>query len=140
MLSLIVLFSMESSVANVYETFIAQHITRWDQVSDLIAALAKKFPACKYPRTNRDSNNRVLKMLESFMNVASGNRPKEILVDLLNGCTRKKLRKQINEAFGSSSLTIDNLKEMINQCSVRELQNTTSAEATRFNILQAIVH
>ena len=131
---------MESSVANVYETFIAQHITRWDQVSDLIAALAKKFPACKYPRTNRDSNNRVLKMLESFMNVASGNRPKEILVDLLNGRTRKKLRKQITEALGSSSLIIDNLKEMINQCSVRELQNTTSAEATRFNILQAFVH
>ena len=99
MLSLIVLFSMESSVANVYETFIAQHITRWDQVSDLIAALAKKFPACKYPRTNRDSNNRVLMMLESFMNVASGNRPKEILVDLLNGRTRKKLRKQINKAL-----------------------------------------
>ena len=76
-----------------FDEFVQAHIHRWSDVKKLLVALGKKFPHRLYPNTAQSDTNKVLKNVETFIDIASGNRTKELLVDLLKGRGRRSLHE-----------------------------------------------
>ena len=76
---------MKKHVRNTRNMKKQAHVRNTRDMKKLLDALRSHMPEQKYPPQSDDSKRRVLKLIDVFLDVISGEKTREILLDLFNG-------------------------------------------------------
>ena len=125
-----------------FDEFINEHVTRWRDVSKLISALRRRFNKRKYPRGNVDEQQRLLRSVHEFLGLASNDQHSKLLMDDLNGRTRRNIRKSIRQELDTTEEVIDNVIAAANACATATDPKhvVPTLNSIRFNLMKTLVN
>ena len=127
---------------DVYAQFVQKNVRNTRDMKKLLDALRNYMPEQKYPPNSDNSKRRVLKLIEVFLDVISGEKTGEILLDFFNGRGRSFLRNEMSKALSEDSIDsilVNNLKSIVNAHQEEVNRKNTMAMAVRFNIIRAFI-
>ena len=120
-----------------FDEFMQQHVTRWRDVNKILAALTKQIKKKKYPSRNADEQQRLLKSVHNFIGVASNNQHGQLIVDYLNGRTRRGIRESVLKGLDKTPAVIANTIKLANACApVTRQYVDQQLNSIRFNLLK----
>ena len=95
---------------DVYAQFVQAHVCNTRDMKKLLDALRSDMPDQKYPPKSDDLKRRLLEVIDMFLDVISGEKTGEILLDFFNGRGRSLLRDEMSK--GSHQINKTNLRRV----------------------------